>query len=168
MKEINKYRVINVPKLLIDNYEDMKISTNNLVSIIKILGLNQDMISVAKLANSDILSRDAVGELLSSDILDTHDLNGDLVLDINSIYQKLEKISNKPISNKDLIETYTKRIEAQLKRQLNKKEILIIDEWIDLDISLDTIEEGIRISQQNEVDSIEYIDKVVRQNNLRK
>lgn len=118
MKEINKYRVINVPKLLIDNYEDLKISTNNLVSIIKILGLNQDMISVAKLANSDILSRDAVGELLSSDILDTHDLNGELVLDINSIYQKLEKISNKPISNKDLIETYTKRIEAQLKTSI--------------------------------------------------
>lgn len=168
MKEMSKYRVINVPKLLIDNYETMQISPINLISVIKIISLNQDLISVAKLVTNDLINREAIGELLESEIFETQDVMGELMIDVNSLYRQLEKIAQKPLNNKDVLNAYVTQIISLLHRDLSKKELLIVDEWLVDHIDLDLISDAIMRAKEQNIDNLEYIDKIVRQNNLRK
>ena len=92
MSAMSKYRVITIPNMLIDNYKNLHISEKQLVSIIKLIALNKESISLSELISNNQMSRDEISDLIKDKVLSYQTKsNGDIVYDIHEFYQRLER-----------------------------------------------------------------------------
>lgn len=165
MKAIDKYKIIPVPKILIEHYKNINISDDLLLTIIKLLSLEMNQISISKLLiDNNLFNRDEIANLLASGIFPLKVKDGDQIIELNSIYERLESYLNKEQENHDLLTQVSDFFRDLYKRNLNLEDMKIFESLIEDGYDFDDISIAIKLAYTNKVDNPNYIEKITKQN----
>lgn len=163
MKAIEKFRVVPVPKILLDRHRDLDIDQDLLITIIKLIGLNQDQINLSDLFVQSSFTRDEVAKLLASGIFELNTYNGNQYLDLNSLYEKIDLLLNNDIKFDQEIKRISNTYNKLFGHTIGTIELHILESWLENGYSVDKIIDAIRVSHMNNVDNMSYIEKVLIQ-----
>ncbi len=159
MKKIDQYKVVCIPHILIHNYEKMGIDNNTFITIIKILSLNEDYVSIAEMIEKKIVTRDEISNLLQKNIFKQEQIGTDLVFDINSLYEKIYSADN--IQENLTIPNLGEEIRKIFNRNLKNEEIQLMEKWLLKQYSKKDILTACQTAKINNIDNFEYIDKIL-------
>jgi DNA replication protein len=164
--KILKSGSLSVPKLLLTNYKNMKITEKELIMIIYLL--NDDDFDPAKIANDlQITSNEAlkiIDSLSSKDLvsLSSRTENGirEEFFCLDELYNKLALLI---INEKECKEESTiyDDFEREFGRTLSPMEYEIIGAWLDAGIKEDMIKDALKEATYNGVKNLRYIDKII-------
>ncbi len=162
--ELLKNGTIIVPKLLITNYKDLKITEKELILIIYLL--NNDEFDPEKISEDLKLkipeTLKIIDSLSKKDILKIEMTKGDVVsehINLDELYNKLALTVIKEKENKEA--TIYDKIESEFGRTLSAIEYQIIGAWLDDNYTEEIIEEALKEAIFSDAKSLKYIDRIL-------
>lgn len=163
-----KEKNLQIPKLLINNYRNLKITEKELILLIYLLNQEKnpvfDPLTFGENLNWDITEvMETISSLCDKKIIDLvvkkQNKNKEYV-DINNLYEKLLMIILDEQDEEETSPIYT-IIEQEFGRTLSPIEYETISNWLNSNISEDLIKEAIKEAVLNGAHRLNYIDKIL-------
>lgn len=163
-----KEKNLQIPKLLINNYRNLKITEKELILLIYLLNQEKnpvfDPLTFGENLNWDITEvMETISSLCDKKIIDLvvkkQNKNKEYV-DINNLYEKLLMIILDEEDEEETSPIYT-IIEQEFGRTLSPIEYETISNWLNSNISEDLIKEAIKEAVLNGAHRLNYIDKIL-------
>ncbi len=165
MSAMSKYRVITIPNMLIDNYKNLHISEKQLVSIIKLIALNKESVSLSELISNNQMSRDEISDLIKDKVLSYQTKsNGDIVFDIDEFFQRLERSVDEKFLHEENVVQVGINVRKIIDRNLLDHELKQLEEWLEAGYSPQVIKDAFKIMVVNGVDNFKYVEKILETN----
>ncbi len=165
-----EYGTINCPRLLLLNYKNLKITSEELILIIYLLN-ESDIFNPKKIADEMHLKMPEVLELINSleekgiltiSVRKNNNLREDFI-DFKNLYNKLaflvinEDIVNEDKTNENLFDCF----EREFARTLSPVEYELINGWKEIGYSEELIILALKEAVFNGVTNLRYIDKIL-------
>ena len=163
-----KNSTVQAPRMLIENYKNLKLTDQELIVIIYLL--NTDFVFNPKQVSTDLqlelpLVLELINTLEEKDILKIETFQNRTIreeaLNFDGLYQKLAFIvvngKEKETDNKNLYDTF----EKEFGRTLSPMEYEIINGWKDGNFQDDLIVAALKEATYNGVSNLRYIDKIL-------
>lgn len=180
MSQYEMYQVINVPKQLLKQQANLKISDAEMLVLIKLISGNNAELNFVELSKEWSISRDVLMSLSNKGLINVSEKMGQIVVDINPLFTRLNQGSTQE-SNLGMTNTQTSQVETEvltsdkldrisflLNRRINNMELEKLKEWLNLGYTIPQIEVAIQKSTINQVDNFNYIEKVLLNSTERK
>ncbi len=161
---------VNLPKLLLLNYKNLKITSDELIIIIYLLNEN-DIFNPKKIADDLCLSMPDVLEIISNlqekgvlaiSVRKNNNLREDYI-DFTNLYNKLAFL----VINEDVVKDDEKKenlfdcFEKEFARTLSPVEYELINGWKEIGYSEEIITLALKEAVFNGVSNLRYIDKIL-------
>lgn len=180
MSQYEMYQVINVPKQLLKQQANLKISDAEMLVLIKLLSGSNAELNFVELSKEWSISRDVLMSLSNNGLINVSEKMGQIIVDINPLFTRLNQGSSQE-SNASMTNTQTSQVETEiltsdkldrisflLNRRINNMELEKLKEWLNLGYTIAQIEVAIQKSTINQVDNFNYIEKVLLNSTERK
>lgn len=162
---IIKSGTITIPKLLLTNYKTLKLTEQEVILIIYLIGNNEfDPERISKdleVSPTEILK--LIDNLSNKDILKISSRQGKVYeeyIDLDELYNKLALNVMKDKEEVKKTNIYDK-FEKEFGRTLSPMEYEIIGAWLESDFTEELIGEALKEATYNGVSNLRYIDKIL-------
>ncbi len=162
---IIKSGTITIPKLLLTNYKTLKLTEQEVILIIYLIGNNEfDPERISKdleVSPAEILK--LIDNLSNKDILKISSRQGKVYeeyIDLDELYNKLALNVMKDKEEVKKTNIYDK-FEKEFGRTLSPMEYEIIGAWLESDFTEELIGEALKEATYNGVSNLRYIDKIL-------
>jgi len=163
---ILKNGTFTVPKLLITNYKNLKITEKELILIIYLIDNNDfNPVIISEdlgISTSEILT--LVDSLSNKDLIKLETITENGISEekfcLDELYNKLALLIINDKSKEEKTTIYDE-FEKEFGRTLSPMEFEIIGAWIDAGIKEDLIKDALKEATYNGVTNLRYIDKII-------
>ncbi len=154
-----------IPRDILINQEKIGLTNDELVGLIKLLTIKDEEDNLLNYLNKHNINREIISSLEKKQIIELRNQNGKIEVKyiyLNSPYEKQveQQETNQVLINREMID----RLNFLLNRQLKSHELEKIKSWLNLEYSMQEIEEAINKSILNGADNFNYIEKVLFNN----
>ena len=161
---------INIPKILLTSYNDLKINEKELIVLIYLMNQNDNIFDPGRISKDLKIKLPEILEIIEklneSDLLEikTNKNNGILeeVICLDNLYKKLSfLIINENLDTEKKDNNIFDSFEKEFGRTLSPTEYNLISEWLDNDYSEEIINCALKEAVYNGVSNLRYIDKIL-------
>lgn len=160
---------INIPKILLTSYKELKISELELIVLIYLMNEKSNLFNPSKISEELKLELpkvlEVIGKLNEADLLqiNTSKNNGVIEeeIDLNNLYKKLAYLVANEQEEKEESNSIYDMFEKEFGRTLSPIEYELISGWLDSEYSEEIIECALKEAVYNGVSNLRYIDKIL-------
>lgn len=164
---------IEVPQLLILQYQNFKLSDKQLILLIYLLGANGSSFNPKQICMDLHLTLENVMEEINSltqlgflklELKKVGNVR-DEVVNLDGLYQKLVYviINGEPENKKEVSDSVYSTFEKEFGRTLSPMEYEIINAWLDGDYTEELVLQALKEATYNGVSNLRYIDRILHE-----